>query len=533
MQFTTERIGFSETNYFSKIINDFISANTLLQPLVQDFVNFENLEKQINLKSETEIDRVALVNALKESYSNVNLTEQENVNIECLILPNTFTITTAHQPNIFTGHLYFIYKIAHTIKLAAELKNKFSNYNFVPIFYMGSEDADLEELGHINIDGEKWEWKTQQTGAVGRMLIDENFILLLQKIKGRFANEQFGNEITSALQECYTLQKTLQQATLEFVHFLFGKYGLLTLIADNKILKQNFIPILKDEILNQKSDEAVKKTSNILLQNYKVQAHSRAINIFYLKDNIRERIEKMEDGNFEVINTSIRFSEAELIFEIENFPERFSPNVILRGLFQEMILPNIAFIGGGGEIAYWLQLKNVFEVNNILFPILVLRNSFLLQTKQQLITWIQLGFNTKELFENINTLENSYTKRITTNNLSSKEALKDFENIYFSLKEKATNIDVTLTKHIAALQAKHLKRIAQLDAKFLRAEKRKHSEQLQHLRKIKLQLFPNNSLQERYENIIPYFAKYGANFIEIIMDASLTLEQEFVVLTLT
>jgi bacillithiol synthase len=533
MPFTTDRISYTDTASFSTLVTDYIAQENNLSSFIENFPSQKNIEAQIKKKATYTFDRKNLVKSINANYNGINVNPAVQSNIDLLLQENTFTICTAHQPNIFTGHLYFIYKILHTVKLATDLKKLYAAYNFVPVFYMGSEDADLDELGHINIDGEKWEWQTKQKGAVGRMVIDKAFVQLIEKIKGRFGNEVFGNEIIEAIDSCYSIGNTIQQATLAFVHFLFGKYGVVTLIADDVILKARMIPIFKNEIENETSHQAAENTTNKLAAFYKGQAHSRPINLFYLQNDIRERIEKDASGNYFVVNTDIVFTKQALLQEIETNPQHFSPNVILRGLYQETILPNIIFVGGGGEIAYWLQLKEVFKSYKTLFPILIVRNSFLIQTAKQQKQWQQLGFGLEQLFKSIVHLENIYTTKNTTNELSLANELIALEKVYKNLQQKATAIDKSLLTHIGALQKKHLKNIAIAEKKFLKAEKRNFAERLLHIQKIKNNLFPNQSLQERYDNIIPYYAKYRSAIFDIILEASLSIEQQFTVVTVT
>src|SRR6185437_12246053 len=158
-------------------------------------------------------NRGLLVEEFSNQYKDFNDCDAIKVNIQALSDENTFTICTAHQPNIFTGHLYFVYKILHTIKLADSLKKELPEYNFVPVFFMGSEDADLEELNHIVIDGEKYKWETNQTGAVGRMKVDDNLLKLIDKISGRLSVEKYGNDLIELLKKCYPKNSTIENST--------------------------------------------------------------------------------------------------------------------------------------------------------------------------------------------------------------------------------------------------------------------------------------------------------------------------------
>lgn len=471
-------------------------------------------------------NRALLVDALKEQYQGIELTSKQQGNLNLLAEENTFTICTAHQPNIFTGHLYFIYKILHAVKIAADLSEKIPGANFVPVYYMGSEDADLEELGHIFINDEKYEWKTGQTGAVGRMKVDKALLQLIELFSGQLTVLPYGEEVVNLMRRCYTLNTSIEQATLKMVNELFASFGLLILLPDSRKLKQAFIPVMQKELLEGFSHKAVEATVATLPSKYKAQASGREINLFYLQDNSRERIE-LVNGEWSIVNSETKFSREEIIKELHQYPERFSPNVILRPVFQETILPGIVFIGGGGELAYWMELKKVFENVEVPYPILVLRNSFMLVEKDDASIIQKLQLSHEELFMTEFELMNKLVKRdsnaqVTLN--KEKEALQEY---YHQLKIIAGNIDKSLQDHTEALYTKALKKINELEKKLIRAEKKKFEAQQRQLKKIRTHLFPHNNLQERVENMMSFYAKWGNEFLTMLYDQSLSLEQEF------
>src|SRR5258708_5961266 len=175
MDWNPKHLAYRQTGYFSRLITDYLDQAHELSPYYAYPANPEGMRSALEArKTGKAVDRATLVAALEEQYAgmlNNDFSGSPRVkeNIARLARPNTFTICTAHQPAIFTGHLYFVYKILHTIRLAEYLRQLYPSAHFVPVFYMGSEDADLEELGNIYLGGEKLVWDTKQTGAVGRM----------------------------------------------------------------------------------------------------------------------------------------------------------------------------------------------------------------------------------------------------------------------------------------------------------------------------------------------------------------------------
>jgi len=530
MDCISTRIPYRQTGSFSKTVVDYIDQHSSLKEFFNYPPTIQGIKKAIEDRKQFNYDRNVLVQELRKQYSDVALSEKTKNNIEALASKNTFTFTTAHQNNIFTGPLYFIYKILHTIKLAEYCKTNLPDHNFVPVFYIGSEDADLDELNHIYVGGEKLTWNTKQTGAVGRMKVDKELIKLIGLMEGQLSVLPFGKEIVGLMKECYKEGDTIQSSTFRIVNELFGKYGLVVLLPDNAELKKQMIPIFKDDLLNQTASGIVEKTAEKLSNaGYKVQANPREVNLFYLKENIRERIE-IKNDEWKVVNAKEKFSETELLKELHEYPDRFSPNVILRGLYQETILPNLAFIGGGGETAYWLQLKDLFNHYKVPFPMLILRNSFLVIEKSWQERIAKLGFSIEDFFLSPEELLNRIVLNESKNEVKLNGSLSELEQLYESFKKQASAVDVTLEKHVEALKLRTVQRLQELEKKMLRAEKRKFADQQRQIHTIKEHLFPKNGLQERIDNISYYYAKWGKDFIDKLYKNSLNLEQEFVVI---
>jgi bacillithiol synthase len=534
MDWTSTYLPYRQTGYFSRIITDYLDQADTLKPFYSHAVSTEGLRQSISARRKSPVDRAALISALEEQYAGIAAdlsVEAPKVreNIRRLGDDNTFTVCTAHQPAIFTGHLYFIYKILHTIRLADTLNKEYPDAHFVPVFYMGSEDADLEELGHVYLGGEKLVWETKQTGAVGRMNT-KGLEKMLYRIEGQLSIEPFGPELIRLLKDAYLNSPDIQTATFRLIHALFAEYGLVVLIPDLASLKKLMIPIFEDDLFRQEPARIVNETISRLPDHYKVQANPRDINLFYLKDDLRARIERIGDV-FHVHTSSLKFTEQEIREELHRYPERFSPNVILRGLFQETILPNIAFIGGGGETAYWLELKGLFEHYHVPFPVLLLRNSFLLVSRHWEEKIERAELDVAELFRPAEELVNGLVRRESAHSLSLEREITEANNYYEALKALTRPVDPTLEQHVQALQARALDPIRTLEKKLLKAEKRKFVDLQRQVHSLKTALFPLDGLQERVENFMPWYASLGPQFIRDLYAYSPVLEQEFVVLT--
>ena len=532
MHHRSHHIPYRQTNSFSDLVLDYLDHEKKLSGFYEHPISLKGVLSAIEQRRKYSIDRTLLHECLSIQYKNAKCSPKVLQNLERLKDENCFTITTAHQNNLFTGPLYFVYKILHAIKLSSHLNQQLPDNYFVPVFYLGTEDADLAELNHIHIDGERLEWSTSQQGAVGRMVIDASLISLLHRLDGQLSVLPHGKELLQKLHTCFQEGMTLAEATFSFVNELFGRFGLLIINPDDPSLKRQFTSVFKDDLLQQKPASVVDETISALkTAGYHIQAAARPINTFYLDNGLRQRIEKKGES-WEILGTPIRYSQDELCSLLNSNPERFSPNVILRGLYQSMLLPDVVFIGGGGEIAYWLEYKSLFDKYKVPMPVLVLRNSFLL-----LKTAIQeeirsLGLAPEDLFTDLDQLHLRLINEEEKTQISLQKELDEIYSIYFALIQKAGKLDVTLQGHVGALESKTIAGLEKLEKKLTRALRRKHAESLQKALKIKSSLFPGGGLQERYENVLPYLALYGESFLDLLLEHSLALEQEFTVAAL-
>lgn len=530
MDCSATRIPYSKTGYFSNLVKDYLADHPSLREFYAYRPDVEGLRQSIADRAKRPVNRKVLTEALKAQYTSVRPTTATEKNIEALASSQTFTITTAHQPNLFTGPLYFLYKILHVIRLADSCKTLFPDHDFVPVYYMGSEDADLDELGYFVVKGTRHTWHTQQTGAVGRMTVDDELIRLINELSGEISVLPHGEEVLALLREAYTKGTSIQQATFQLVNALFGVYGLVVLIPDNPLLKKEGTAIFRRELERQTAVQLVEKTAQAIENaGYKVQAHARDINLFYLEAQSRQRIE-YTDGVYSIHGTDRRFSKEEIEEELEQHPERFSPNVILRGVFQETILPDIAFVGGGGELAYWLQLRAVFEDHQTHYPTLILRNSFLIIDKVWQEKAAQLGIDdVATLFAPEEQLLNLLVRDNSSNALHLGVEREALNRLYDEMEAKSVAIDATLKGHVEALRTRALYRVDELEKKMLRAEKRKFADHRRQLHALKTALFPGGNLQERVENFSSFYALYGKDFLQELHKESPALDQEFVI----
>lgn len=524
------RYPFEKVPQLSKRDIDFTTRAEAMRSFYKYDVCTKFIQKVIEDKQKDTTDRARLVQYLKDQYKDLNISTSTQNNIDSLGNNTTFTITTAHQPSLLTGPLYFIYKIISTIKLCRDLNKIYPDFHFVPIFITGGEDHDFEEINHARIFNKTIKWEQDLGGSVGA-LATSSLDKVLESLKETLGDSHEAKDIYSIFENAFHQNKTYGAATVQLVNTLFGQYGLVVLNPSGKLLKESFIPFIKKEIFEQTSKGLVESTqAQLEAIGYKAQAHARAINLFYLGEGFRERIIQNDAGTFEVLNTDIRFSETEMHAEINAHPERFSPNVIMRPLYQELILPNLAYIGGGGELAYWMERMSQFEAFGLNFPMLIRRDSVLWIDAASVKKARKLEINLDNLFEEEHILIKNFLQRQSDTELNLQEEKNGFDTLYQQIAEKAKAIDPTLEKAVLAEATRFQKSISNLESRLVRTEKQKHEQALNQLNKLKEKLFPSNSLQERKDNFIPLYLKHGSRFFDILLEHLDPMDKNFKVI---
>lgn len=494
---TTQYFDYAATGAFSALVTDYLARAPHLAPFYHRFPALEHFADQIREKAAAypAAQRATLATEVRRQYLEqlgTPIHPAVVANLDLLAQPNTFTVTTGHQLSLMSGPLYFVYKIVSTLKLARQLQAAYPDYRFVPVFWMATEDHDLPEIDHFSAFGQPFHWETDQQGATGRMRVDDGLCRLLDSLPEHFPT----------LEAAYRDSPTLADATRRLVHELFGQFGLVALDADTPVLKASLRPVIESELTGPAVQKAVHTANEELAAWYKPQIYARPINLFYLEDGRRERLERLEDGTIQVLNTNRTFTEAELRALLDTNPEHFSPNVVLRPVYQEILLPNLAYIGGGAEVAYWLQLKGVFGLLGVPFPIIMLRNSAMYLPRAYAKKLRQLGLTPLELFADFNTLKRRVATLLGDEPLTLADEQARVTDVFTGLRDLATGIDATLEKTVAAEAHRTAQRLDHLRQRLQKARDRRHATSFERLEALKNKLFPGGTLQERVENVL-------------------------------
>lgn len=526
---TINKISFNDIENIPQLVKDFLNQN--IEGFEDYTFSLDHFIKQIHLKKDsfTSNQREVLSETIEKQLSGLTLSTKQKENIDYLRQPNTFTITTGHQLNLFSGPVFFVYKILQTIKTCSYLKENFPDFNFVPVYWMASEDHDFAEINHFKTENNYYETNEKSGGPVGRISINDTFFI--SEFEKEFKDSVFGTELILMLKEAYKVGNTLTDAIKILVNRLFSEFGLLILDGDSKELKKQIRDIFKDELLNSSLQKSSKEKVDFLTEKYgKVQVNPRDINLFYLSDT-RDRIE-FDGLKYFVVDKNIQFTKEEILNELENFPEKFSPNALMRPVYQEKILPNLAYIGGNAEIMYWLELKDYFSLINIPFPILIPRNSMLFIKEKTIGKIEKLDLKLEDFFQNFTVITN---RRILKDN-TTLQLLDEKENLlitnFSELKAAAETTEKSFGNMVKAEEVRQLKSFKRMKKRLLHAEKIKQNELLERLENLFLDVHPSKIWQERVYNFSVFFSDYGYSWLENCLEEMAVQESKLIIVAI-
>ena len=520
-------VPYPATGRFSALVNDYLSGDASLREHYVHAPDLNGLRAAAEQRRFAPASRAALVATLRQQYQGVELHEAVQANLAALEADSTLTVTTGHQLCLFTGPLYVPFKLLNAIRLANTLTAQLGR-KVVPVFWMATEDHDRDEIDHAWLGDQKVQWPGSAGGPVGRMpltgikaVIDEAVAVL--------GEGEGAREVEQLLRSCYTVERSLSEATRLFVNALFGRFGLIILDADVPALKRLFAPVLQEEVLNQVTQRTVSYADAKLAERYAPQAHAREINVFHLALGQRSRI-VLEDGRYRSVDGKVSWSVDELLVDIQVRPQDFSPNVMLRPVYQELVLPNIAYIGGGGELAYWMQLRWLFQGLQVPMPVVLLRTSAAFIPAKQLRQWQELGLSVPELFAPLDALKSRVAVGAATFATDVEQERRQLNAMYDALLLKAAQADTTLRGAVEARRTKALHGLEHIEQRLVRAAKRQQTTLLERMDRVHEAVFPGGGLQERKQNMLPFLAAYGPGILDTWLNELDPLDPQFSVL---
>jgi bacillithiol biosynthesis cysteine-adding enzyme BshC len=525
--FASSGVQFAETLAFDKLLIDYINDNELLKEFYEFDDSNEGVKNRINSYKNIRIDRNLLSRNLLQQYRIIKDIPQIVLeNIDSLKSEKTFTISTGHQLNIFSGPLYVFYKLVSAINMAKHFKQLYPEYNFVPVYWMAAEDHDMEEISVLYLFGKEIRWNSEWKGMSGGAPV-KDLEPVISEVESVFGNSEFAGTLKDMIRDAYTTSDNLADATRKWTNALFGRYGLVIVDGNDASLKERFSDVMIDELQGGTSFKIVNESTENLKKHYHLQVNPREINLFYTGDNFRSRIVK-DEHHFKVLDSEKSFSEEEILNEVKNHPEKFSPNVVLRPLYQESILPNIIYTGGPAEIAYWLELKSVFNHYYVPMPVLFMRSSAMVIDANTNSLLQKYSINQSDIFKPVDELIREFID--TIDGVETKSIMDLLSTQMDDLSKEAASYDPTLRATVESEKQRMMNSLQTLEQKIIRAAKKKNENDVNKIRKVKEKLFPDGKLQERQTSALTYLLQWGPEFIDILLKNLNPLDKKFILL---
>ncbi|MFM9027401.1 MAG: bacillithiol biosynthesis cysteine-adding enzyme BshC [Bacteroidota bacterium] len=532
--FSARKIPLVETPIVGQLVREYLCREDYTIFLSEFQPSVQGLRDSVMKRKVFLHDRETLFQVISNQYHELerageSITNTETEAIRDLSKENTFTVTTGHQLQLAGGPLFLAYKILSAVATARFLNSTDPTIRIVPIFWLATEDHDMAEIDHLNFKGLNLKWNNNWRGATGHAPC-EGIGNLIDEMASALQTEPFGEEFIRLLRDCYKSEYSLSFATRIFIHRLFGRFGVVMIDADDHLLKSRFADCMKSELIHQIVRENVSKSLERFPVKTEPQVSPRDINLFYLTDKSRNRITR-DNECWKVVDTDFSFDHKGILKELEKHPERFSPNVLLRPLYQAFVLPDIAYIGGPGELAYWLELSDLFKHCGIPMPVVLPRNAFLHLDNPTIGKMVKAGLDESDLFKSADDL----LKRHTESKLGSADpfpALVEKLMLEYSKLESALiESDKSLVGSVKGELQKALKGLQQLREKWIRAEKRKEDTLKSQLERIHEAVFPNGIFQERSVSLAEFYVKYGPNILDVWLDQCAPVNDSLTILS--
>lgn len=464
----------------------------------------------LNAANERQFDashRDLLVKTIRQQAKQSNYADEVAMaQLERLGQDGVYTVTTGHQLCLYGGPMFFLYKMLSVVRLCEQLKQQ--NVDCVPIYWMASEDHDFEEVNHIFLGDQKFSWDVEAQGAVGEMTI-QGLQGFKDAVGAILKDDHRYEDALVVLDEIFTEGKTLSLCIQDFVYWATSGLGILVLDANNSEMKTVFRSIMERELLEGIGSKALAESDSLITElGYETQVNHREINLFYLIQGYRERLVRLGEG-FGTADGQHRWSKEEVLELLAVHPERFSPNVVLRPVYQECVLPNIAYVGGPGETAYWLQLKPLFDALGVSMPVVLLRDMFVLVEPLVEKKRAQLGLKYDQLSSgtaaHVDALLTKLVKQEGTHEYLVGDPSNNIESEFKQIIASLSDFDPTLAESARAEQTKAMKRLQALQKKVLRADKRRSEVIKTRLDVVINALHPGGHPQERHNNWLHHF----------------------------
>jgi bacillithiol biosynthesis cysteine-adding enzyme BshC len=465
-----------------------------------------------------------------DQYSSFKISDKTKKNIEELANKNTLAVVTGQQLGILGGPLYTLHKIITAIKLSQQLSQRYDDYNFIPIFWLEGDDHDFNEVRTTKIIDEANKLVAIGYGeeiseedakqSVGLLKFDESINEFINQLESLLRDTEFKNPLIDKLRSYYSARKSFKSSFKELIHSIFDEHGLVILDPQDKKLKELLKPVFKKEIseFRNYTDKLVHASAE-LEEIYHAQVKVKPVNLFLNVDDARYSIEPVEN-QFRLKRKRKTFEREELLEIVETEPERFSPNVLLRPICQDYLLPTAFYIAGPSEISYFAQVKSLYSFFNVSPPIIYPRSSATYVEKSITKTLDKYSISISDLFIDVENVKRRVIDSISETSLEEvfAEISNEIELTFDRLKEILFELDRQTADGSKKYRDKILGALNELKVKAEKTQQKKYEVTLRQIDRTAINLYPNANLQERELNFVNFANKYGMDFINLIFE---------------
>jgi len=524
-------IPYSSLDGYNELFIDYVNSFNKIGDFFEYPFDSQGLYNSITEKNTSynsgKISRLELSEILKTQNKFFNSGESTFLNIEFLKDPGTFAVVTGQQVGILTGNLYTIIKALNAVRLSRSLSAKYTEFKFVPVFWLEADDHDFLEINNINVFDrnnnlsnlkyfERGAEKERYLTPAGRINLDEHIEVFKNALKDTLLETEYSEQLFDYINRSYREGIDLTTAFARFFNYIAGDTGLIFCNPTDREIKKILIPVFEKELISypQSGELIIEKSAELEQRDYVPQVKPRQINLFYTVNNNRHLVE-FKENKYSLKHTRQKFEKDDFFDLLYSVPENFSPNVVLRPVCQDFLLPTIAYIGGPSEISYFAQFKDVYGFFGMKMPVIYPRTSLTILEKRVESFLTKYEINFEELFDETNAAKKLLGKMNEINIDDEFGNLTDELNaVVYLYCQKLNNVDKNLVVNLKNRHDKYIENINIIRQKFAESQMNQNETTGSRLKSVIESVYPDGILQERCINVTYYLNKYGPDIVK-------------------